>query len=203
MIELLSNQEILDLFNSLYYIEYSSSDLLRWKSEGGIGPSKHLTGDIVGWISRGGYRETKIKVNNRKFTLKCHRIVMAIVNNSTQFGNIVIDHIDGNKLNNHPNNLRMVSQVENARNKRSCRSDAKCQLIGISELPSGRWRTRFQGDSSAIGRHIGVFNDCRAACIAYWNAKIKVEPDMEAHWKSVMDSQLKIVNGILEGVNVY
>jgi hypothetical protein len=199
----IETDNIIELFNLLFYIEYGECKIkedclvwntigsLKWKINGGVGPSEHIMGDIVGWVGVGGYRETKIKINGIKKTLKCHRIVMTITTNKLII-NEVVDHIDGNKLNNDPRNLRLVSQVENSMNKRKARSDSNSRLIGISKLRSGKWRARLQYNRYARERHLGVFNSAEDACSVYWTTKMNLEPNMCSTWRETFNKQMEM-----------
>jgi hypothetical protein len=63
-----------------------------------------------------------LKINYKDFLN--HRIIYAIYNNITDFNDKVIDHIDGNSLNNNPQNLRLVTTSENLLNSKK-REDNK------------------------------------------------------------------------------
>lgn len=63
----------------------------------------------------------------------------------------VVDHIDGNPLNNSLNNLRVITQTLNCRN-----SERKLGITGekfINKLPSGTYRVRlrFNGKRNCLG----------------------------------------------------
>lgn len=206
-------QNEVDLFSELFsrfYVEFGDfldggdsiiwirPGVLKYKNDGGVGPSKHFSGDEVGWIGVDGYLHTKFKVGSVKKCFKCHRIVASLVVGRILSNSEVVDHIDGNKLNNDPRNLRVVTQVENSRNKIRSRNDSLSNLIGVSRLPSGSWRCRFQRDHSAVDRHIGVFTSPIDACNAYWDAKIVVEPLMTNQWNSVRKEQLKVAERIMK-----
>lgn len=62
-----------------------------------------------------GYYRIFIKVNNHRTTLFIHRLVAKyFVNNENGYN--IVDHIDGNKLNNNYNNLRWCSVLDNTNN---------------------------------------------------------------------------------------
>lgn len=66
-------------------------------------------------IHNKGYYRIFIKVNNHRTTLFIHRLVAKyFVNNENGYN--IVDHIDGNKLNNNYNNLRWCSVLENTNN---------------------------------------------------------------------------------------
>ena len=75
-------------------------------------------------IDKDGYKTIKIK---GKY-YKVHHILYFLYHGKRQ--EKVIDHIDGNKLNNCYNNLRVVDQAENCRNIHIRNKDTNC--IGIS-----------------------------------------------------------------------
>jgi hypothetical protein len=64
----------------------------------------------------------------------------------------IIDHIDGDSLNNQRFNLRIVSYSQNAQNRNCHRHGLLC---GADRLPSGRWRARTTRNGKRI--HLGVF----------------------------------------------
>jgi hypothetical protein len=56
-------------------------------------------------------------LNNKKSRYKVHRIIYAIVNDSSDFQNLQVDHIDNNRLNNNPENLRLATATDNQYNR--------------------------------------------------------------------------------------
>ena len=56
-------------------------------------------------------------INNRITRFKAHRIIYAIANNTNDFQGFNIDHIDCNKLNNNPENLRLATATQNQYNR--------------------------------------------------------------------------------------
>lgn len=200
-----SNDE-LELLKSTFHIEYgmlnetpignswSKIGSLRWSRGGGVGPSKHEVGDVVGSVNFYGYLVFKLKFNGIKRSYICHRIVKTIELNRLLKSDEIVDHIDGNKLNNDPRNLRIVTQLENSRNKRHARSDSRDSLMGVSILPSGKWRVRLNGVNKDVNRHLGVYSLAVDACNRYWSAKIALEPDMQSTWSVVWKSQVEIAH---------
>ena len=63
-----------------------------------------------------GYYQTTLRKNGRKINIKLHRCVAeAFIDNP--YNKPLVDHIDGNKLNNTSDNLRWVTNSENILNE--------------------------------------------------------------------------------------
>ena len=71
-----------------------------------------------GWINSQGYRCYYLNIDGKSKTFFAHRLVAEtfIPNNDPKKD--CVNHIDGNKLNNHITNLEWVSKVENNRHAR-------------------------------------------------------------------------------------
>ena len=76
----------------------------------------------------------------------------------------LVDHIDGDGLNNVRANLRPATPAENAQN-RSVRSDSKSGLKGVQQRTPGRWIARIQVDGRRL--HLGVYASADVAARAY------------------------------------
>jgi len=61
-----------------------------------------------------GYRRVRVKYRGKKITLSAHRVVFALVHG--QWPTLVVDHIDRDRLNNRPSNLRDVDASTNGKN---------------------------------------------------------------------------------------
>lgn len=66
-------------------------------------------GTNAGSIDMEGYY--RVQLENKVY--KCHRIVWALHNEKDIDSDFVVDHVDGNKSNNDPSNLHLVSIFEN------------------------------------------------------------------------------------------
>lgn len=64
-------------------------------------------------IGNNGYLEVNLWKNNKGTTKQIHRLVYSNFNQDCELNNYVINHIDGNKLNNNKNNLEKVTYQEN------------------------------------------------------------------------------------------
>ena len=88
-------------------VEYKDGELY-WK----ISPNWSIkVGDKVGYLTKDGYKRTMINKKNEKL----HRLIFLY-----HYGYFpqLIDHIDGNGINNKIENLREVSHMQNSQNKK-------------------------------------------------------------------------------------
>jgi len=84
----------------------------------------------------------------------------------------VVDHIDGDTLNNCRSNLRVVSQRENMWNRKK-RAAATSRFKGVFlDRKLGKWRAAITCDGKK--KHLGVFTDELSAAIAYNNAAVQL-----------------------------
>lgn len=122
------------LAEKFYYDPESPSGLRykesSYKNKGALSKAKDSVAGGV-YIKEGKplFWRLKFTVDGIKQALKVHRVVWMITNGDIP-EHWVVDHIDGNPLNNKLENLRLVSQKVNARNKRINRI-SESGLIGI------------------------------------------------------------------------
>jgi hypothetical protein len=157
-----------------FYYDESSPTCLRWAVERRSGKYYHIVktkiDDVAGTLRRGG-RAAQVDVcGNNVFV---HRIVWEIHNGTISDG-LVIDHIDGNPLNNKLDNLRLVTQAINSRNQRKPKNNTSGE-VGVSYMtPKGRayWRATWYGLDGKL-RHkcfsVGKlgYDEALAQAIAY------------------------------------
>lgn len=83
-------------------------------------------------------------------------------------GVALVDHINGNALDNRRANLRPATRAGNSRNQRR-RHDNRSGFKGVSwEARRGAWRAYIRADGRQI--HLGQFHDPSEAARAYDNA---------------------------------
>jgi hypothetical protein len=110
------------------------------------------------WISN-GYVVSKVK--NK--TLKLHNLIM----NPPE--GLVVDHKNGNPLDNKQLNLRICTQHENTLNSKN-RSNSSIKYKGVDKRNNGKYRARIMIDGKR--EHIGDFDTGIEAALAY-NEKAK------------------------------
>jgi hypothetical protein len=101
------------------------------------------------------------KINSKKCYM--HRIILNATKN-------VIDHRDGNGLNNQRNNIRSCSQSENLRNQKKVKGISKYKGVFFSRA-SNKWTSQIKIDDKKI--HLGLFGSEIDAAFAYNQAAKK------------------------------
>lgn len=107
--------------------------------------------------------------DGRRFTLRMHRLLVDASKSD------VVDHKDGDGLNNCRANLRVATPSENRFNQR-CRSDSSSGVKGVHwDKGRGKWQVKIKANGRAV--HLGRFDDMEAAAAAYAAASAKLHGD--------------------------
>lgn len=104
------------------YLIYEDGRVFSLKS------NKFLKGDIVA-----GYIQYTLYINGKGVRYKAHRLVAMMFLEMIE-GKNVVNHIDGNKLNNHYTNLEWCDQYHNNKHARDT------GLNNVSKSNSDRWK---------------------------------------------------------------
>lgn len=127
---------------------------------------KNRIGKEIGSVSMHGYR----KVTFGGVTYLCHRLAWAI-----HYGEQppeIIDHIDGNRLNNKIENLRKSDSFHNLQNQRKpMKSNKTSNYLGVSRF-KGRWRAKIKANGKYV--FLGYHETEEQARDAYIEAKRKI-----------------------------
>lgn len=117
-----------------FELDSTSPSYLRWKTR----PRDHFKSDLDMKMANSRTRNKQIKTKTTTGyycvmmdykSYKCHRIVYALYHKTTDFGNQLIDHIDCDKNNNNPNNLRLVDRTINNINSKINKSNTGYKYI--------------------------------------------------------------------------
>lgn len=114
-------------------------------------------------LGRGGLRYAKISsAKSYMGYTSMHRYIM-----KARTGDMV-DHINGDTLDNRRSNLRLVTASQNQANARFFKENTKTKVKGINLRPTGRFRARIQVNKKRIA--LGDFTSLEAAVNAYREA---------------------------------
>jgi hypothetical protein len=108
-----------------------------------------------------GYVCTNIQVARRKQkTVMIHRAITLVPEN------YVVDHKDGNPLNNQRENLRISTVAQNAQNRRKMSKPTSSKYKGVNwDKTRNKWRTAITHERKTI--QIGRFETEIEAALAY------------------------------------
>lgn len=129
-----------------------------------------------------GYRSTLLTYNGKHINIRIHRLVAEnFVDNPMGYSEV--NHIDGNKDNNHANNLEWCTRSENIQHAYD---------NGLRKIPSGENNPRCKVSEEVIHKVCkDILNGMRTAHIAKkygiaWHIVDKVR--RKENWKTVSDN---------------
>lgn len=118
------------------------------------------------YIRRQGGDTWYAAVNFKNKKVLLHRYLLD-VHNQEYSTKCVIDHINGDKLDNRLENLRICEHKDNMKNIRK-----NGKIIGISKLKNGKWAARIMHNYKGI--HLGYFDNEHDAIIARLKKEIEL-----------------------------
>ena len=101
----------------------------------------------------------QMKINSQQ--VQVHRVIWCMLYG---YWPDLVDHKDGNPLNNRKDNLRLASSAQNACN-RKVGSDCKSGFKGVNQKPNKKFRARIWINGS--NRNLGTFDTPEEAARAY------------------------------------
>ena len=126
-------------------------------------------GQIAGSIDSHGYRQ--IKIDGMKYL--SHRLIWLIMTGA--WPNEQIDHINGNKLDNKWNNLRLASRSQNKINSGIMRTNKSGYKGVFWREDISKWKASIGKDQKRI--FIGHYNTKEEAAFAYNKSALKLFGD--------------------------
>lgn len=158
-------------WNSLFYYDLTSKTGLRWKVDRYRGRKMsqlfRRAGDEAGNIAHGKTRGTQYAtVNAGGKNHFAHRVIWIMYNGPID-KSFVVDHINGDSLDNRIENLRVVKQISNNRNAslRKDNSTGTCGVYfttaqnhrgGVYTYASAQWKEIQEGKSKSICKHFST-----------------------------------------------
>ena len=136
---------------------------VRWRQV--THPSRrHLLGTLV--TSRNGHGYLQVSLLGRK--LQVHRVLWELRNGPISDG-YYIDHVDGDRLNNTPQNLRLATAAQNLHNSRRTSRNTS----GVKGLSYSRTRGVWVGAIHRLGKAHKFQSKCREDVEAWLQATRK------------------------------
>lgn len=126
-------------------------------------------GDTAGSLTTNGYYVVRYDKRNRML----HRVIWDYFND-TRCEGFLVDHRDGNGLNNRIGNLRLADYPHNAANS-TRHSDSAVGLKGVHKHYDGRYRAQISVGGKR--KHLGLFLTPEMAHKAYCDFASKVWGD--------------------------
>ncbi len=133
-----------------------------------------------------GYPYVNLSDYKKQKTFRVHQLVAVAFLNHTpnKYDGLLVDHIDGNKLNNHLSNLQLVT---NRKNSSKDRKNKTSKFTGVSwHKQSNKWLAQVRRNNKV--EYLGVFEKEEEAVIAYLNSlqaeRMYSEEEVKAIWKA-------------------
>jgi len=156
------------------------------------------------WGKNTLYAERSIRLPNGRYSrILMHRQIMKNMNSNlrdTRYErrttNLVVDHINGDGLDNRRANLRLATVAQNAWNSKKRNPRSGYKGVWFAE-DKGLWRAAIVYHGRRI--HLGYFKDKIAAAKAYDYAAIKyykefARPNFPGYWPEARNTNIEILN---------
>lgn len=156
-----------------YENHYQVSNLGRVKS------LKHNKERILKLNAGTGYYRVTLSLNTNKCYFVHQLVAIAFLNHKIK-GEKVINHIDGNRLNNNINNLEIVTQRENV-SKAYEKINTKCNYIGVQHNTNNSYTSHIIFNKKNY--NLGTYNTAIEAFNEYNNALSQLDIDFIGYYK--------------------
>ena len=120
---------------------------------------KHLLKEYTWYLNWNNYPTATKKIDGKTYHYRLNRLIM-----NPQKGKLV-DHINGNKLDNRRSNLRIVTHLQNAQNKQLRHKNSTSGFRGVTyDKRRGKFRAQWVLNSKY--HHVGYFDSVEKAAAA-------------------------------------
>lgn len=135
------------------------------------------------------YAVNSTTIAGQRFLISLHTLVWERMMDAQLPPNFLVDHINGDKLDNRRSNLRLATRNDNEANKRKRRShkkkdgttDTSSKYKGVTKIKDGRkkfWRAIISTNANNMGKtkqvNLGTYYSERAAAEAYNKAALEM-----------------------------
>lgn len=150
-----------------------ATGVLRWRAKPSRFARSIKVGDVAGG-SPNSHGYLHVQLDGKQ--LKVHRVVFALANG---FWPEQVDHVNGVKTDNRPDNLRAATNAENGCNV-GLRADNASGFKGVSwHKRDSKWRAQCRVDGRK--HHVGYFTDKDAAAAAVQTFREKHHKEFARH----------------------
>ena len=148
----------LEILNWMFRYDDESGKLFRIRGSSGklCNPEREIT-----TVASNGYLQVGITDSNGLMKMfLVHQIIYYMVSGIEPLQ--IVDHYNGDKLNNKFSNLRLTTESGNQRNKKMQRNNTS-GITGVSwDKPTGKWVAKATDNDGKL-KHLGCFDDIHEA----------------------------------------
>lgn len=105
----------------------------------------------------------KVRIKSNGYAWSKNQHIAHIILNHSSNMNTVVDHINGNKLDNRKSNLRVLTQADNANNRTKTQNNTG--IVGIALRENGKYQ--YYRCTVSDRNHNVVSGDTKSACKKY------------------------------------